>query len=130
MNTQVLRGIVDEALAVNQEKRRRRTLSEKRSIVEQAMQPGAKVAEIARQHGINDNLIFNWRKLYLAGRFGEVSVPSNRLLPVKVMDADHPAPPLASDRGTISIKFGKAHIRIECNADRKALAMVLERLLG
>lgn len=49
----------------------RRSLAEKRSIVEQAMQSGACVAEIARQHGINDNLIFNWRKLYLAGRFGE-----------------------------------------------------------
>jgi len=117
-------------MAVKQEKRRHRTLAEKRSIVEQAMQPGVKVAEIARQHGINDNLIFNWRKLYREGGLGEQSLHSDHLLPVKVTDTGHHTPPLASDRGAISIKFGKAHIRIEGNADVNALAMVLERLLG
>ena len=121
---------MDEALAVGQEKRRRWTLGEKRSIVEQAMQPGARVAEIARLHGINDNLIFNWRKLYLTGRLGEVSVPSGRLLPVKVREGDEVAPGLASDRGTISIQLSKARIRIEGRADANTLAMVLERLLG
>ena len=72
---------MDEGLAVKRDKRRHRSLAEKRSIVEQAMQPGAKVAEIARQHGINDNLIFNWRKLYREGRLGEVSLHSGDLLP-------------------------------------------------
>jgi transposase len=120
---------VDEASGVSQEKRRRRTLAEKRSIVEQAMQPGAKVAEIARQHGINDNLIFNWRKLYLGGRLGAVSVQCGRLLPVKVADGSQVAPLLASDGGTISIQLSKARIRIEGRADANTLAMVLERLL-
>jgi transposase len=49
---------VEEVLAVNQEKRQRLSLAEKRRIVEQALEPGASVAAIARQHGINDNLIF------------------------------------------------------------------------
>ena len=121
---------MDEALAVNQEKRRRRTLSEKRSIVEQAMQPGAKVAEIARQHGINDNLIFNWRKLYLAGRMGGMTLKTGQLLPVKIADQHSAAFGLASDSGSISIKVGRTRIRVEGKADVNALALVLERLLG
>jgi transposase len=120
---------VDEALAVKQERRRHRTLAEKRSIVEQAMQPGAKVAEIARQHGINDNLIFNWRKLYVRGRLGEVSAQPGLLLPVKVADARDLAPALSGDSGAISITFGRARIRIEGKADANALVIVLEHLL-
>lgn len=119
---------MDEALAVNLEARRRRSLAEKRRIVEQALAPGACVAEIARQHGINDNLIFNWRRLYLAGRMGEVSLKSGQLLAVKIAD-EHRAAPVASASGSISIKFGKARIRIDGKADGNALAMVLERLL-
>ena len=108
--------------------RRRRSLTEKRRIVEQALEPGACVAEIARQHGINDNLIFNWRKLYLSGRLGEVNAHGH-LLPVKVTDEDHAGTELASSSGTISIKLGKARIRIEGRADANTVAIVLERLL-
>ncbi len=31
------------------------------ALVEQSLQPGACVAQIARENGINDNLLFNWR---------------------------------------------------------------------
>ncbi len=31
-------------------------------MVAEACQPGASVAEIARRHGVNANLLFNWRK--------------------------------------------------------------------
>jgi transposase len=120
---------VDEALAVSREKRRYRNLAEKRRIVEQAMQPGVKVAEIARQHGINDNLIFSWRKLYLAGRMGEVSLKAGQLLPVKIAD-QHSAAVGLGNPGSISIKVGRTQIRVEGKADVNALALVLERLLG
>lgn len=123
-------GTVDEALAVNQEKRRRWSLAEKRRIVEQALEPGACVAEIARQQGINDNLIFNWRKLYLAGRMGEMSLTTGQLLPVKIADDHSAAPGWANESGSISIKLGKARIRVDGKADVSALALVLERLLG
>ena len=36
---------------------------EKRRIVAEAVLPGASVADIARRHGVNANLVFNWRKL-------------------------------------------------------------------
>jgi transposase len=46
-------------------KRPRRAWSEeeKRRIVEEALAPGASVAEVARRHGANANLVFNWRRI-------------------------------------------------------------------
>lgn len=44
-----------------------RSLAEKRAIVEEAMQPGASVAAVARRHGVNANLLFGWRRLYEQG---------------------------------------------------------------
>ena len=45
-------------------KRRRRSWSddEKQSIVAEALCPGASVADVARRHGMNANLLFNWRR--------------------------------------------------------------------
>ena len=45
-------------------RRSRRSWSddEKRRIVAEAVLPGASVADIARRHGVNANLVFNWRK--------------------------------------------------------------------
>ncbi len=31
------------------------------------MQPGVSVAQLARENNINDNLLFNWRRLYQQG---------------------------------------------------------------
>ncbi len=36
----------------------------KLQMVKQALQPGASVARIAREHDINDNLLFKWFKLW------------------------------------------------------------------
>jgi transposase len=35
---------------------------DKQRIVDEAVVPGASVADIARRHGVNANLVFNWRK--------------------------------------------------------------------
>ncbi len=51
--------------------RQRRSIAEKRRIVEETLVEGASVARVARAHGINANQVFGWRRLYLAGRLGE-----------------------------------------------------------
>ena len=45
-------------------KRPRRSWSddEKQRIVAEALCPGASVADVARRHGVNANLLFNWRR--------------------------------------------------------------------
>ncbi|MBE5254239.1 IS66-like element accessory protein TnpA [Mixta mediterraneensis] len=49
-------------------------------MAELTLQPDACVAQIAREHGINDNLLFNWRNLHRQGLLD----PANRatLIPV------------------------------------------------
>jgi transposase len=46
------------------ERRSRRSWSreEKRRIVDETLRAGASVADVARRHGLNANLVFNWRK--------------------------------------------------------------------
>ena len=54
----------DPTLSAVEGRRSRRSWSddEKRRIVAEAVLPGASVADIARRHGVNANLVFNWRK--------------------------------------------------------------------
>ena len=53
--------------------RERRSVEEKRRIVEQTLVEGASVARVARGHGVNANQVFGWRRLYQAGRLGGAS---------------------------------------------------------
>ncbi|EER5239177.1 transposase [Salmonella enterica] len=48
------------------------------ALVEPSLQPGACVAQIARENGINDNLLFNWRHQYRKGGL----LPSGKNTPV------------------------------------------------
>jgi transposase-like protein len=51
--------------------RLRRSIAERRRIVEETLLPGASVAKVGRGHGVNANQVFGWRRLYRAGRLGE-----------------------------------------------------------
>jgi transposase len=42
------------------ERRRTRSLDERKRIVEEALAPGVSVAAVARRHGLSANLIFKW----------------------------------------------------------------------
>src|SRR5580693_1640064 len=63
-------------------KRQYRSLEEKQRIVGEALADGASVARVARAHGVNANLVFNWCRLYRAGRLRRRS--EAKLLPVRV----------------------------------------------
>jgi transposase len=57
----VVREVVVDSSAITKvehAKRQRRSIVEKRRIVELAMQPGASVARVAREHGVNANMVF------------------------------------------------------------------------
>jgi transposase-like protein len=75
-------------------KRQRRSIAEKRRIVEETLVEGASVARVARAHGVNANQVFYWRKLYQAGRLGTTN--ASRLLPVRLTRES--SPPAASLR--------------------------------
>ena len=115
--------------------RQRRSIAEKRRIVEETLLPGASVARVARAHGINANQVFGWRRLYLAGRLGAQKA-GMKLLPVRVRDRES-APAVVEHRSgdvpiaslsTIHIEFRQAQVRIEGNADPALVRVLLECL--
>jgi transposase len=122
-------------------RRQRRSIAEKRNIVEQTMLPGASIAAVARQHGVNANLVHYWRNLYRRGRLGEKRPENIRLLPVSVSEPVV-SPVIAGEGkgcsasanmparagGAIYIEFPKIHLRIESGADAALLQIVLESL--
>jgi transposase len=132
-----LRMIQSGGLPANPEPgstRRTRSRLERRQVVEETMRPGApSVAVIARAHGVNANQVFNWRKLYHAGRLNEKN-PEAGLLPVRISDSprrEYPGADGAVARppsGTIHIELGRVRIRVEGRVDAESLCMVLEHL--
>src|ERR1700735_68293 len=66
--------------------RRKYTVDEKRSMVEESQVRGASVPEVAQRHGVNANLLSVWRRQYQQGVLREPSPGDQRadLLPVKV----------------------------------------------
>lgn len=110
---------------------RQHPLEFKRALVALSLEPGASVARIAREHGVNANQVFSWRRLYEQGRLG---VPALRrddgLLPV-VLAPSAPAPNHADGdaNGAIVLEMGEARIRIEGQPNAATLAQVLDRVL-
>ena len=113
-----------------------RSKLERRQVVEETMQPGApSVAIIARAHGVNANQVFNWRKLYHAGRLNDDKAYATELLPVRISGNSRPEYPGVERptvagvvSGAIHIELRGARIRIEGSVDPENLRMVLEQL--
>jgi transposase len=114
--------------------RQRRSIAEKRRIVEETLAAGASVARVARAHGVNANQVFGWRRLYLAGRLGELK-REMKLLPVRVSESlpvpvspEHSSVDFSKAQGTIHIELRQAQVRIEGNADPALVRVLLECL--
>jgi transposase len=115
--------------------RKRRSAAEKRLIVEQALEPGASVARVARAHGLNANVVFNWRRLYSEGKLVVEAPQALKLLPVSIEEHEVVEPPpeqvVTPSCGSIHIELpGKVRISVEGNADPAAIRAVLEVLRG
>jgi transposase len=110
-------------------KLRRRSIKERREIVEETLLAGASVSRVARRHDVNANQVFYWRKLYREGRLGG----SKQLLAVEVTQdrsalvAEEASAPSS---GTIEIKLAKGSLRVFGSIDVLALRVVLECLAG
>ena len=90
---------------------RQHSLEFKRALVALALEPGISVARIAREHGVNANQVFSWRRLYQQGRLGVPALMrDDGLLPV-VLAPTAPAPGKASADGdaigTIVLELGQ-----------------------
>ena len=118
-------------VSVSKTKQRRRTIQERRQIVEETLQAGASVSRVARRHDVNANQLFYWRKLYREGRLGGSTAA--RLLPVKITtepSTEEVNSDIAVRTGTLEIKLSKGTLRITGAVDLVALHAVLECLAG
>jgi transposase len=110
---------------------RQHPLEFKRALVALSLEPGASVARIAREHGVNANQVFSWRRLYQQGRLGvPTSLRDDGLLPV-VLAPTAPAPSNTSSDadGIIVLELGEVRVRIEGQPNAAILAQVLDRVL-
>jgi transposase len=116
-------------------RRLRRTREEKRRIVEATFVPGASIARVAREYGVNANQVFQWRHEYRKGSLGVGPQAQTRLVPVTVTAEPNSArlPRIASaiaPSGSIHIELpGRAVISVEAGVDPELVRTVLGSLL-
>ena len=120
--------------------RRHWTVNEKRRIVEETLSSTRSLASLARQHGLNANQLFYWRKLYRSGQLCEDPFTerplSVQLLPISVADdeplaAEQEQIKTAAPRLTMNIEIpGRALVSLEGAIDAMFIRTVLEQLRG
>ena len=135
------------------ERRRTRSLDERKRIVEEAIAPGVSVAAVARRHGLNANLVFKWIRRSregwreLAKEKPVVVAPAERrgpaFVPVKLLELDTSSAPPPSDvaakparqtrrgarRGAMEISLPNgAKVSLDADVDAEALRRVLSAL--
>ncbi|HEJ7121864.1 TPA: transposase [Serratia marcescens] len=115
-------------------------MSFKIDLVQQSLQPGASVARLAREHGINDNLLFTWRQRYrhlvdapVDDGAGEASTITDNIVPV-VLERQLPllpaAVPASSPRPeqTCEIVIGRARPKLSGHLTPAMLATLVREL--
>ena len=128
---------MDKRVTSGKDTRRRHSEELKQELVERSLEPGASVAAIAQEHGINANLLFNWRRLRLRDEAPSVEAAAPpTLLPVTVqmnpVSKAPKAPKAIAPRpssGVIEIDVGTTRVRLRGAVDEASVRCVL-RLLG
>jgi transposase len=103
--------------------------------VEATFVPGASIARVAREHGVNANQVFQWRHEYRKGTLGISKQAQTRLVPVTV--TAEPSSVTGSEiasvvtrPGSIHIELpGRAVISVEAGVDPELVRTVLGSLL-
>jgi transposase len=117
---------------------RRRDWPDERKIamVAKALVPGVNVSAIAREHDLNPQQLFGWRKRFhteaMALIAGERPAVASDFAPVVIEttpNAVAPGPPISfTEPSSIEISIGTATVRIRGAADARTLALVLKAL--
>jgi transposase len=112
----------------------------KRRLVERSFESGTSVALIARENEINANLLFKWRRQYLAGAYGPPLLnltPADEmpLLPVTVIGeapalmASEPASEaVPSSEGYCEVEFDRARLRVRGDVSAAMLRLLIREL--
>ncbi|TLV18380.1 hypothetical protein FE839_10865 [Klebsiella indica] len=118
------------------------TMGFKLDLIEKSYQPGACVAQLAREHGINDNLLFTWRQRYRHLLPDEIQRPLKKpdsVIPVVVSDMtrsprteprDEPTTPAYREVMTCEVTVGGAILRLSGDLSPAILKTLLRELTG
>ena len=119
-------------------KRIHRTPAEKRRIVEATLVPGASIARVARENGVNANQVFQWRYEYKNNAGWAAKQSRTKLLPVAVVSEPNcivvpevtTTPPPVLSSASIHIELpGRALVSVEAGVDPELVRVVLGSLL-
>ncbi len=139
------------------ERRRTRSVDERKRIIEEALAPGASVAAVARRHGLNANLIFKWIRRSREGWLDRRGEPPNTkslasaapeanapaFVPVKLLELSAASAPPPAEigakptretlrtlrRGAMEISLPNgARVSLAADVDTEALRLVLSAL--
>lgn len=120
-------GGKDGDFALVKRKRRSWTRDEKRRIVEESLEEGASIAEVARRHELNANLLFTWRR-----KMGVEPAEQNDpmpILPVKIAPGLGAEGHCPNGAGQIEIVLAEGHrIIVWADVETAALTRVLKAL--
>lgn len=126
---------MDKRVTTGRISRRKHDEVFKRELVERSLQPGASVAAIAQDNGINANLLFNWRRLHFRRGASRTSTASSlpTLLPVTVQEhvagqGKSAAGASRAPSGVIEIEIGAARVRVRGVVDEATVRSVLQAL--
>jgi transposase len=115
--------------------RRKHSAAFKRKILELIEQPGASVAAVALEHGVNANLVFKWRRAKLERQRPHRVPLQPVLLPVSInpqglfatVATPEPDQP-ARKEGVIEIEMGGARVLLRGSVDPASVRCVLMAL--
>jgi transposase len=107
----------------------------RRRLAMAACEPGVSIARLARENGLNANLVFTWRRRYLA----EQQAVAVQLVPVAIVNEvssvnEPPALPEsevvrpAVPAGSIEVRIGRAVVKVDGIVDAEMLRTVLGSL--
>ncbi len=120
--------IIETPLGTKRAHYRHHATAFKRAVVIESLKPGASVSRIARQHDINANQIFAWRKAYREGKYGDAD--GAKLLEVTLCEtlpdtskANAGSPSCSG--GSIELTCDGTTLRIDGRPDADTLRLIL-----
>ena len=113
-------------MSETQRRYQQHSVSRKREVVEASMRPGASVAALARDYGINANQVWAWRKLYSEGRLDTAASASAVAVDIVAMPDPEPVAPAAS--GSLEITIGPSRLCVTGSIDPLLLRTAIAAL--
>lgn len=114
-------------MSETQRRYQQHSVARKREVVEASMRPGASVAALARDYGINANQVWAWRKLYSEGRL-DTAASASAVVAVDIVAMPDPEPVAPAASGSLEITIGPSRLCVTGSIDPLLLRTAIAAL--